>query len=81
MRPISTGKHFEVSFCSFFFYLLFHVYFETRPETLHFNRVKLQSKPLIIDTEQFVKNTKIVGSFRLVYVDLVILRTGAVDRP
>ena len=28
-----TGKHFEGSFCSMFC-LLFHVYFETRPETL-----------------------------------------------
>ena len=41
--------------------LLFHVYFETRPETLgHLIELDRQSKPLIIETEQFVKNTKII---------------------
>ena len=45
----------------FYVCLLFHVYFQTRPETLGLLiELDRQSKPLIIDTEQFVINTEIV---------------------
>ena len=52
------------------------MYLEIRPETLGLLiELDRQSKPLIIDTEHFVKNT----DFRRVYCDSVNLRAGAVD--
>ena len=74
--------------------MLFYVYFETRPET-HGLLIQLdrQSKPLIIDTEQFVKNKKQqkktknqkkqkteIIEFQQVYGNLVNLWAGAVGR-
>ena len=56
MLQIQDLRHHAVLFL-----LLFHVYFETRPETLgHLIELDRQSKPLIIETEQFVKNTEII---------------------
>ena len=62
----------------FYFCLLFHVYAETRPETLGLLIELDRQLKQAFDTEQFVRNTKIIEfQAYVIYSDLVNLR--AVD--
>ena len=57
--PHFTAKHFEGS-SVLFLLIIPRLLRDMTINTLPFNRVRLKSKPLIIDMEQFVKNTEII---------------------